>query len=72
MKINNNISYFCSKTIDTPQNREAMPNENFSTWAKPEQISGLLRMWADGNNLPNNGSFALLNVQKGSVVPEYI
>ncbi len=29
-------------------------------------------MWADGNNLPKNGSFAMLNVHNNSVVPEYI
>ncbi|EAS00398.1 quinoid dihydropteridine reductase, putative (macronuclear) [Tetrahymena thermophila SB210] len=60
------------KVIDTPQNREAMPDSDFSTWAKPEQISGLLKMWAEGNNLPKTGSFAMLNVQNGSVVPEFI
>jgi len=24
------------KTIDTPQNRQSMPDADFSTWAKPE------------------------------------
>lgn len=60
------------KTIDTPQNRQSMPDADFSTWAKPEQIAGLLRMWADGNNLPKTGSFAMLNVKAGSIVPEFI
>jgi len=29
-------------------------------------------MWADGNNLPKTGSFAMLNVKAGSIVPEFI
>lgn len=29
-------------TIDTPQNREAMPTANFSDWVKPEAIAGMI------------------------------
>jgi len=29
-------------------------------------------MWADGNNLPITGSFAMLNVKGGSIVPDFI
>ncbi len=61
-----------SETIDTPENRQAMPNADFSKWAPPEKIAGLLKMWADGKNRPSNGSYALLKVSKGSVVPEFL
>ena len=29
-------------TIDTPQNRKAMPATNFSDWVKPEEIANLI------------------------------
>lgn len=30
------------ETMDTPANRKAMPNEDFSRWIKPEQVAALL------------------------------
>ncbi|EGR29823.1 quinoid dihydropteridine reductase, putative [Ichthyophthirius multifiliis] len=72
MAENSRIITILPKEIDTPQNREDMPKEDFTTWAQTDQIAGLLRMWADGYNLPKNGSFALLNVSNNSIVPEYI
>ena len=29
-------------TIDTPQNRKAMPDANFNAWVKPETIAGII------------------------------
>ena len=29
-------------TIDTPQNRKAMPNVNFDNWVKPEEIANVI------------------------------
>src|SRR5699024_9968038 len=29
-------------TIDTPQNREAVPNADFSKWEKPEDIAAII------------------------------
>lgn len=55
--------------IDTPANREAMPNEDKSSWLPPEKIGELLRGWADGENRPENGAFAKLTYVKGTVVP---
>lgn len=49
-----------------------MPDADFSKWAPPEKIAGLLKMWADGKNRPVNGAYALLKVSKGSVVPEFL
>lgn len=60
------------ETIDTEQNREAMPKSDFSKWSKPEQIGGLLRSWIDGHNVPNNGSFAVLKVKNGAVIPDFV
>lgn len=31
-------------TIDTPVNRKSMPDADFSSWVKPEQIAGILEM----------------------------
>ena len=58
--------------IDTPENREAMPTSDFNTWAPPEKIAGLLKMWAEGTNRPKNGSYAVLKRINGSVVPEFV
>jgi len=60
------------EVIDTPENREAMPNSDFNTWAPPEKIAGLLKMWAEGTNRPKNGSYAVLKSLNGSVVPEFV
>jgi NADP-dependent 3-hydroxy acid dehydrogenase YdfG len=32
--------------IDTPQNRESMPNADFSTWVTPEQIAGVISFYS--------------------------
>lgn len=49
-----------------------MATADFSKWAKPEQIGGLLKMWSEGNNKPKNGSFVILKVDNNSVYPEFI
>jgi len=59
-------------TIDTLQNREAMPTADFSKWSSPEKIAGLLKMWSDGKNRPQTGSYAILNNVSGQVVPEFV
>lgn len=33
--------------IDTPQNRESMPNADFSKWQKPEAIAGIIGRYAE-------------------------
>jgi len=60
------------ETIDTESNRQAMPNADFTKWSKPEQIGELVKGWVDGLNTPNNGSFAVLKVKNGSVVPDFV
>jgi len=49
-----------------------MPTSDFSKWAKPEQIGELVKGWVDGLNTPHNGSFAVLKVKNGSVVPDFV
>ena len=49
-----------------------MPDADFSTWFKPEQIGELVKGWVDGLNVPNNGSYAVLKVKKGCVVPDFV
>ena len=58
--------------IDTEVNRKAMPDEDHSKWLPPEKIGELLRQWSDGENRPENGSFAKLNFSKGAIVPEFV
>jgi dihydropteridine reductase len=66
------LKFNFSETLDTPENRKGMPNADFSKWASLEGVAGLLRMWADGQNRPKNGSFAVLKNVNGTVVPEFI
>ena len=58
--------------IDTPQNREAMPDADKAEWLPPEKVGELIRQWSDGENRPINGSFAKLNYKNGTVVPEFL
>ena len=70
------FNYICLRlfrtTIDTPQNRESMPDADKSSWLPPEKIGELLRAWSDGENRPENGSFAKLIYKNGTVVPEFV
>ena len=59
-------------TIDTPANREAMPDENQKKWTDPNKIAGLVKMWAESDNRPENGSFAVLKNAGGQVAPEFL
>lgn len=63
---------FTSTMIDTPANRESMPDVDKSSWLPPEKIGELLRGWADGENRPENGSFAKLDYKNQTVVPEFL
>jgi dihydropteridine reductase len=49
-----------------------MPKADFSTWAKPDQISGLVRSWAEGLNRPVSGSMVHLRVKNSTVIPEFV
>jgi dihydropteridine reductase len=58
--------------IDTPANRESMPDEDHNTWLPPAHVGDLIRGWADNENRPQNGSFAKLTFDSGCVVPSFL
>ena len=60
------------QVIDTPANREAMPNEDHSKWAPPTGIATMINQWAAGENRPENGSFAKILYGNGVVHPEFL
>lgn len=60
-------------TLDTPANREAMPDaKDKESWLPTDKVASLVRAWADGENRPQNGSFAKLTYKNGAVVPEFL
>ena len=58
--------------IDTPANREAMADADKSDWQPPAKIAELVRGWAEGDNTPENGSFAKLKFENGCIIPEFV
>lgn len=60
------------QVLDTPANRQSMPDADFSKWAPTENVAQLIRGWADGENRPANGSFAKLHYENGSVFPQFL
>ena len=59
-------------TIDTTANQASMPDEDKTNWLPPQKIAEVLRAWADGENRPENGSFAKLSYLNQCVVPEFL
>jgi NAD(P)-dependent dehydrogenase (short-subunit alcohol dehydrogenase family) len=45
-KANINVNCILPSTIDTPENREAMPNADFSQWVQPEAIADVVQFLA--------------------------
>jgi NAD(P)-dependent dehydrogenase (short-subunit alcohol dehydrogenase family) len=43
-----NINCILPGTIDTPQNREAMPDADFARWVKPESLADVILFLASG------------------------
>ena len=58
--------------IDTPVNRESMPDADFSSWAPTDKIALMIRQWADNENRPTNGSFAKIQYKNGVVYPDFM
>lgn len=44
------VSVFIPGTIDTPQNRKAMPGADFSKWVKPEEIAGVISFYCSNES----------------------
>ena len=68
----NKVITLLPEIVDTQSNRKGMPDADFTKWSNPDQIGQLVKGWVDGLNTPNNGSFAVLKVKNGSIVPEYV
>jgi dihydropteridine reductase len=58
--------------IDTPANRDAMPDMDKKNWIPTEDIAGLVKMWASGVSTPENGSFVKLDYESGSVTTKFL
>ena len=58
--------------IDTPANREGMPDADKSEWLPADKVADLLRGWSAGENRPINGSFAKLHYKQGCVSTEFV
>jgi NAD(P)-dependent dehydrogenase (short-subunit alcohol dehydrogenase family) len=44
------VSVFIPGTIDTPQNRKAMPGADFSKWVKAEEIAGVISFYCSNES----------------------
>jgi NAD(P)-dependent dehydrogenase (short-subunit alcohol dehydrogenase family) len=53
---NINVNCIMPGTIDTPQNRAAMPNADFSKWVAPEAIADVLMFLASDASRAINGA----------------
>jgi NAD(P)-dependent dehydrogenase (short-subunit alcohol dehydrogenase family) len=53
---NINVNCVLPGTIDTPQNRQAMPNANFSQWVSPEAIADVILFLASDLARAINGA----------------
>ena len=49
-----------------------MPDQDTSEWQPPEKIAELVVGWTQGENRPENGSFAKLKYQARTIVPEFM
>ena len=49
-----------------------MPDSDKVSWLPPQKVAELIRAWADGENRPENGSFAKLTYKSGVVIPEFL
>lgn len=61
---------FGSTVIDTPANREGMPDADFKEWLCPDALSNMVHSWVTGE-IPDTGSFVSLSNSHGVVVPEF-
>ncbi|KAI9347323.1 putative quinoid dihydropteridine reductase [Obelidium mucronatum] len=56
-------------TLDTPMNRQFMPDADFSKWTPLEELSGKILGWAEGSEAVASGS--LLKVVTSNGKTEY-
>ena len=53
---NINVNCILPGTIDTPQNREAMPKADFNRWVTPEALAEVILFLASESAAPINGA----------------
>eukprot|EP01084_Bolivina_argentea_P166937 289793_1 len=53
-------------TIDTPANRQAMPDVDFSNWTKPDEFAEQICKWADGQDKVENGALYQFETKNGT------
>merc|ERR1712196_473181 len=56
---------FAPITLDTPQNREGMPDADFSTWATLEEVSAQLESWSSDPSGLQSGQVYVINKSSG-------
>ena len=49
-----------------------MPDADHSQWAPTENVAQMIRGWANGENRPENGSYAKLHYENGAVSPKFL
>jgi NAD(P)-dependent dehydrogenase (short-subunit alcohol dehydrogenase family) len=52
------VNAIAPSVIDTPQNREGMPNADFDTWPKPQQLAQQIAYLVSSENEVTRGSIA--------------
>ena len=55
------VNAVAPSVIDTPQNREAMPNADFDSWPKPQEIANQIASLVSAEN----------KITRGAVIPVY-
>jgi NAD(P)-dependent dehydrogenase (short-subunit alcohol dehydrogenase family) len=55
------VNAIAPSVIDTPQNRNAMPDANFKDWPKPRQLAQQIAYLVSPNN----------EITRGGVIPAY-
>ena len=70
--LNTTVVTLLPGVIDTESNRINMSEADKSSWVTTNSLSGLVKMWADGNNQPKTGAFAIIKNHQGMAVPEFI
>lgn len=55
------VNAIAPSIIDTPQNRESMPDANYENWPKPQQLAQQIAYLVSGEN----------EITRGSIIPVY-
>ena len=56
--------------LDTPANRQSMPDADYTSWTPTEDVANKILSWAEGTSEPESGSIYKIKTAKG--VTEYV